>query len=97
MKYRGIHPSYVGVIDLNVSSNSDVGMSGSFVPTVELHDKFYFGDREPCDGLYDLYNMKYAYLKKPCKDKKKILKFMNEEELEHDIPYEKIEIIEKEP
>ena len=34
-KYRYLHPSMVGVVDLNVSSNSDVGMSGSFVPYAE--------------------------------------------------------------
>lgn len=53
LKMRDIHPSFIGVIDPNCSSNSDVGMSGSIVPTVELYDKFFFcKDREPCENMY---------------------------------------------
>ena len=52
-KYRDIHPSMVGIVDLNVSSNSDVGMSGSFVPYAKLYDRFYFTpDQEPCQNRY---------------------------------------------
>lgn len=52
-KYRYIHPSMVGVLDLTTSSNSDVGMSGSFTPFVKLYDDFYFTpEREPCDARY---------------------------------------------
>ena len=50
-KYRNIHPSFMGKIDINVSSNSDVGMSGSFTPFVPLYDRFYFNpEHEPCDA-----------------------------------------------
>jgi len=53
-KYRHLHPSHLGVVDLNTTSNSDVGMSGSIVPFVKLYDKFYFNeDREPCTAKYD--------------------------------------------
>lgn len=52
-KYRYLHPSMIGVLDLTTSSNSDVGMSGSFTPFVELHDGFYFTpEHEPCDARY---------------------------------------------
>ncbi len=50
-KYRNIHPSYVGRIDINVSSNSDVGMSGAFTPFLQLYDRFYFSpEHEPCSA-----------------------------------------------
>ena len=54
LKMRDIHPSFIGVIDPNCSSNSDVGMSGSIVPTVELYDKFFFcKEREPSDNMFE--------------------------------------------
>lgn len=54
-KYRSIDPSYIGRIDVNVSSNSDVGMSGAFVPFVKLYDNFYFTpEKEPCTAMYDM-------------------------------------------
>jgi hypothetical protein len=40
-KYRGIHPTYIGKIGLNASSNSDPGMSGTFTPFLET-EGFYF-------------------------------------------------------
>ena len=43
----------VGVLDLNVSSNSDIGMSGSFVPFVNLHDGYFFTpEQQPCKNRY---------------------------------------------
>ena len=54
-KYRNIHPSFMGRVDINVSSNSDVGMSGAFTPFVKLYDKFYFTpQREPDQEMYNL-------------------------------------------
>ena len=54
-KYRNIHPSFMGRIDINVSSNSDVGMSGAFTPFVKLYDKFYFTpQREPDQEMFHL-------------------------------------------
>lgn len=53
-KYRYIHPSQLGILDLNVSSNSDPGMSGSFVPFVKLYDGFFFNpEHDPCNAEYD--------------------------------------------
>ena len=54
LKMRDIHPSFIGVIDPNCSSNSDVGMSGSIVPTVQLYDKFFFcKEREPAANMFE--------------------------------------------
>lgn len=53
VKYRYLDPSMVGVLDLNVSSNSDIGMSGSFVPFVKLYDGYFFTpDHQPCESRY---------------------------------------------
>lgn len=52
-KMRDIHPSFIGVIDPNCTSNSDVGMSGAFVPFVKTYNRFYFTpDGEPDDGFF---------------------------------------------
>lgn len=60
-KYRYLHPSHLGVLDLNVSSNSDPGMSGSFVPFVKLYGLFFNPNPDPHDGefhyLSDLHKM----------------------------------------
>lgn len=55
LRMRDIHPSFIGNIDPNCSSNSDVGMSGgSIVPTVTLYDKFFFcKEREPSENMYN--------------------------------------------
>ena len=53
VKYRYLDPSMVGVLDLNVSSNSDIGMSGSFVPFVKLYDGYFFTpEHQPCENRY---------------------------------------------
>ena len=53
VKYRYLDPSMVGVLDLNVSSNSDIGMSGSFVPFVKLYDGYFFTpEHQPCKNRY---------------------------------------------
>lgn len=52
-KYRYLHPSMVGVVDLFTTSNSDCGMSGSIVPFVKLYDGFFFTpEHEPCNARY---------------------------------------------
>lgn len=45
----------VGVLDLNVSSNSDIGMSGSFVPWAKLYDGFFFTpEHQPCANRFNM-------------------------------------------
>lgn len=52
-KYRYLHPSMAGIIDLNTSSNSDIGLSGSFTPFAPLYDGYYFTpEHEPCQARY---------------------------------------------
>ena len=55
LKYRYLDPSMVGVLDLNVSSNSDIGMSGSFVPWAKLYDGFFFTpEHQPCENRFNM-------------------------------------------
>lgn len=52
-KYRYLHESMVGVIDLFATSNSNYGLSGYFSPFVRTYNGFYFTpETEPCDVRY---------------------------------------------
>lgn len=111
-KYRNIHPSYLGKIDLNVSSNSDVGMSGAFTPFMELFDNFYFNPNpEPCDAGYHIHQeIAEYYNSDTCQAKgfpveisfdslEDYLKFINEYDssVQFDgLRYAEIKIVEKE-
>lgn len=54
VKLRDVHPSFMGKIDCEVISNSDIGMTGSFVPYVKMYDGFYFDpNKEPDGHLYE--------------------------------------------
>lgn len=95
VKYRYLHPSMVGILDLNVSSNSDVGMSGSLVPFAKLYDRFYFTpDREPCQNQY-LFEVETKKTKKKSFDSWIASKYKDDPFKEY-LKYEKIEIVEKE-
>jgi len=52
-KYRYLHESMIGVIDIFATSNSNYGLSGYFSPFVETYNGFYFTpENEPCDARY---------------------------------------------
>jgi hypothetical protein len=53
MKYRGIHPSYVGRVDINVCGNSDPGTSGIITPFCKTEGLFFNANFEPEDFKYD--------------------------------------------
>lgn len=54
VKLRDVHPSFMGKIDCEVISQSDIGMTGSFVPYLKLYDGFFFDpNREPDGRLYE--------------------------------------------
>lgn len=111
-KYRDIHISYMGKIDVNCSSNSDPGLSGNLTPFVELHDGFYFSpEKEPCNAHYDFIREKKNYfdnsgntealnldyeVKFDSFDELKKWLDNNNDPFYDDLQYEKIEIVEKE-
>lgn len=45
--YRGVHPSHLGRLDLDSSSNSDPGLSGTLCPMVELDGDSFSDYQEP--------------------------------------------------
>ena len=50
IKYRGIHPSYLGNIGMHVASASDPGLSGTINPfTNNIHDMFFEIDKNNID------------------------------------------------
>ena len=51
---RGIHPSFLGYIDIMVSGNSDPGLSGSLTPFSNLKGLYFNDSKEPNDFIYDL-------------------------------------------
>ncbi len=103
VKYRYLDPSMVGVVDLNVSSNSDIGMSGSFVPFVKLYDGYFFTpEKQPCQNRYNFEKelndegfRKFPYPINGFEDYINILE--NGDKFKKLLAPEKIEIIEKTP
>ncbi len=53
MQYRGIDPSYLGRLDINVCGTSDPGSSGIITPFCETDGLFFDGSGEPEDGIFD--------------------------------------------
>lgn len=53
IKYRGLHPSYLGRIDINVCGTSDPGSSGLLTPFCETDGLYFDGAAEPEDGVFD--------------------------------------------
>ena len=45
--YRSVHPSHLGRVDIDSSSNSDPGVSGTICPYAELHDGHFDEYEEP--------------------------------------------------
>lgn len=52
-KYRDIHPSYIGRIDINVCGTSDPGLSGVMTPWVETDGLYFDTSGEPEDGVFE--------------------------------------------
>ena len=61
--YRSIHPSHLGRVDIDSSSNSDPGISGTICPLATLHDKHFTKYDEPSSWENDLAKVVDAYNK----------------------------------
>ena len=46
-QYRSVHPSHLGRVDIDSSSNSDPGISGTIVPLAQLYDGHFSEYQEP--------------------------------------------------
>ena len=64
--YRSIHPSHLGRVDIDSSSNSDPGISGTLCPLAKLYDGHFTEYEEPSTWekdlakVIDLYNQMVA-------------------------------------
>ena len=89
-----------GILDLNTSSNSDIGLSGSFTPFAKLYDNYYFTpEHEPCQGRYrfEVELAEEGFRKIHGKTFEEYLKYLEKNDPFLDIlKYEPIKIIEKE-
>lgn len=54
IRYRGIDPSFIGKIDINVCGNSDPGRSGLLTPFCKTNNLFFNDEYEP-QSAYDEY------------------------------------------
>lgn len=101
-KYRYLHESMVGVIDLFATSNSNYGLSGYFSPYVQTYDGFYFTpEHEPCDARYRfdkaLHDEDHVEVEYNVKTFEKYLADIEEKGYyDEDFRYEALEIVEKE-
>lgn len=101
-KYRYLHESMVGTIDLFATSNSNYGLSAYFSPYVQTYDGFYFTpEREPCDARYlfdkALHDEDKVPVEYNVKSFEKYLADIAEKDYYgEDFKYEALEIVEKE-
>ena len=54
VKYRDVHPSHLGRLDILVCGNSDPGTSGLITPFVKMDGLYFDGSPEPNNFYYDL-------------------------------------------
>lgn len=84
--YRSIHPSHLGRVDIDSSSNSDPGISGTICPLTTLHDSHFDEYTEPSTWerelakVIDLYKSMVAK-KEMCK----IVSSINNKQKDNDI------------
>lgn len=52
--YRSVHPSHLGRVDIDSSSNSDPGISGTICPLAVLYDGHFDEYREPSTWMEDV-------------------------------------------
>ena len=63
-KYRGVHLSYLGKLDLLTSSNSDPGMSSMINPMVKMYGKYFTDEDEHQEWDDDFERLYEEYFKK---------------------------------
>lgn len=77
VKYRGIDPSYIGIIDINVCGTSDPGSSGVITPFANTDGLYFDKSYEPEDGIFEMEQEARRHHKKANQDKMVIDVFEN--------------------
>lgn len=100
-KYRVLDPSMVGILDINVSSNSDPGMNGALVPFVKIYDNFFFGEEhEPVENSMEIIKITSEYRGEEVEftTREEYLQWLKTHgQFNEGLKYEILEIIEKDP
>lgn len=60
VKYRGLHPSYLGRIDINVCGSSDPGATGVLTPFVKTDGLYFDSSYEKEDSIFDFQKEAYS-------------------------------------
>ena len=55
VRYRGVNPSYIGSIDINVYSSSSPGLNGSLTPFAHTTGLYFNDDPEPQNKEFEIY------------------------------------------
>ena len=78
--YRNIHPSHLGRVDVDSSSNSDPGISGTICPLSGLHDGHFDDYEEPSTWHNDLNKVMDVY--NSMNSKKSLCKLITDSDLD---------------
>lgn len=77
--YRNIHPSHLGRVDIDSSSNSDPGVSGTICPLAKLHDGHFDEYEEPSTWREELSKVMDKYNK--MQSKKDMIRLISDHNL----------------
>lgn len=77
--YRTIHPSHLGRVDIDSSSNSDPGVSGTLCPLSTVHDSYFMDFEEPNTWESDVFKIMDQY--RSMQSKVSLVKLVNDTNL----------------
>ena len=77
--YRSIHPSHLGRVDVDSSSNSDPGISGTICPLAKLYDGHFSEYEEPSTWMDDITKVFDIY--RAAESKKQLYKLLDDHNL----------------
>lgn len=63
-KYKGLHPSYIGLLDINVCGTTDPGSSGLITPFAKTHGLFFDDAHEAEAGIFNMLQESSEYFNK---------------------------------
>ena len=78
--YRAIHPSHLGILDPDSSSNSDPGVSGTICPLAKIIDNHFTDYMEPSTWRAALAALNAQYFAEKSKGKKQMYHLIKQEE-----------------
>jgi len=77
--YRNVHPSHLGRVDIDSSSNSDPGVSGTICPLAELYDGHFTEYEEPSTWNENMVKVLDIY--RAAKSKQEMIRLLDDTEV----------------